>query len=63
MQMEKVYLKDNYKGAIFDLDGTLFDSMGVWRQIDVDFLGKRGFEVPDDYLKAITAKHFKDAAD
>ncbi len=63
MQMEKVYLKENYKGAIFDLDGTLFDSMGVWRQIDVDFLGKRGFEVPDDYLKAITAKNFKDAAD
>ncbi len=51
------------KGAIFDLDGTLLDSMGVWRQIDIDFLGKRGLEVPEDYLKEITAKHFKDAAD
>ena len=51
------------KGAIFDLDGTLLDSMGVWRQIDIDFLGRRGFEVPEDYLKAITAKNFKDAAD
>ena len=38
-----------YKGAIFDLDGTLLDSMNVWRKIDIDFLGKRGFEVPDDY--------------
>ena len=34
------------KGAIFDMDGTLLDSMWVWRQIDVDFLGRRGFEVP-----------------
>lgn len=51
------------KGAIFDLDGTLLDSMGVWRRIDEDFLGKRGIRVPDDYLKAITAKNFQDAAD
>ncbi len=51
------------KGAIFDLDGTLLDSMGVWRQIDVDFLGKRGYEVPEDYLKAITAKTFQTAAE
>ena len=41
---------DNRMGAIFDLDGTLLDSMGVWRKIDEDFLGKRGFVVPDDYL-------------
>ena len=26
------------KGAIFDLDGTLLDSMGVWDQVDIDFL-------------------------
>ena len=39
------------KGAIFDLDGTLLDSMGVWDQVDVDFLAKRGFEVPDDYIQ------------
>lgn len=26
-----------YKGAIFDLDGTLLDSMWVWDDIDVAF--------------------------
>ena len=38
------------KGAIFDLDGTLLDSMGVWDQVDIDFLSKRGIDVPDDYM-------------
>ena len=42
------------QGAIFDLDGTLLDSMGIWKQIDVDFLAKRGFEVPADYQQVIT---------
>lgn len=53
----------NFKGAIFDLDGTLIDSMGVWKQIDVDFLGKRGLTVPADYLDAITPMGFEAAAD
>ena len=25
-----------FKGAIFDLDGTLIDSIGVWNDIDKD---------------------------
>ena len=43
------------KGVIFDLDGTLIDSMWVWDQVDRDFLGARGFEVPPDYQKEIQA--------
>ncbi len=39
--------------AIFDLDGTLLDSAWVWDKVDLDFLGNRGFEVPDDYTDAI----------
>lgn len=42
-----------YKGVIFDLDGTLADSMNIWKKIDVDFLAKRGIAVPDDYMHAI----------
>ena len=41
-----------YKGAIFDLDGTLLDSMWVWDDIDVAFLKKRGLEVPPDYQRS-----------
>lgn len=52
----------NYKGAIFDLDGTLIDSMHVWKQIDIDFLGKRGLDVPDDYVEAIAAMGYMETA-
>lgn len=44
---------NQYKGVIFDLDGTLADSMNIWEKIDVDFLAKRGIDVPDDYMHAI----------
>ncbi|MCR4780100.1 MAG: HAD family phosphatase [Ruminiclostridium sp.] len=57
-----------FTAAVFDLDGTLFDSMGFWRNIDEWFLNKMGIdEVPEDYLLAIahlgaeeTAKYTKE---
>ena len=55
--------KMQIKGAIFDLDGTLLDSMWVWNQVDIDFLGKRGFEVPEDYAKTIAAMGFRETAE
>ena len=52
----------NIEGVIFDLDGTLLDSTWVWSKIDVEFLGKHGYEVPDDYSKAIMSMGFEDVA-
>ncbi len=49
--------------VIFDLDGTLFDSMGVWAQIDIDFLGKRGLTPPPDYMETITPLGFRATAE
>ena len=51
------------KGAIFDLDGTLLDSMGIWEQIDAQFLERRGIPLPPDYAEAVKAMEFSQAAE
>ena len=51
------------KGAIFDLDGTLLDSMGVWDQVDIDFLHRRGIAVPADYMGKVAAMQFRQIAE
>lgn len=53
----------DFKAAIFDLDGTLIDSLWVWEKIDTDFLAKRRLTVPDNYIKEINSKSFKEAAE
>lgn len=52
----------DYSGAIFDLDGTLLDSMYVWEKIDIEFLAARGLAVPEDYTRAIRSLSFPDTA-
>lgn len=39
---------NSIEAVIFDLDGTLIDSMGVWVDVDKEFLNKRGIAVPDN---------------
>lgn len=57
-------MDDNHgKAAIFDLDGTLLDSMGVWDQVDIDFLAERGIEVPADYMGKVAAMQFRQIAE
>ncbi|WP_074428481.1 HAD family hydrolase [Bifidobacterium bohemicum] len=41
------------KAAIFDIDGTLLDSMDIWHQIDLDFFASHGLELPSDYMAAV----------
>ena len=54
---------DDIDAAIFDLDGTLIDSMWMWRKIDEEFLGQFGCPVPDDYQKAIEGMSFTETAE
>ena len=51
------------KAVLFDLDGTLVDSMWVWRDIDIDFLSARGRELPDDLQKCIEGMSFTETAE
>ncbi len=60
-------LLKNIKAILFDLDGTLVDSMGIWGQIDREFMSARGLPVPKDLQQQIeglsmneTAAYFKE---
>ena len=48
--------------VIFDLDGTLFDSMGMWRQIDIEFLAQFGIALPEDLQDCIEGMSFSETA-
>lgn len=50
------------KAIIFDLDGTLIDSMWMWQDIDTQYLGKFGLFVPEDLQKAIEGMSFTETA-
>lgn len=61
-----MFTHNNIQAVIFDLDGTLIDSMWIWAQIDVDYLKKKGHEVPSNLKDEIshlsflqTAEYFK----
>lgn len=41
------------KGIIFDLDGTLLDSMGMWSALDRRFLRGHGIEPPEDISEIV----------
>lgn len=50
------------KAVIFDLDGTLVDSMWVWDDIDVEYLGSLGYEVPEELQREIAGMGFTEVA-
>jgi len=60
-----------YKAVIFDLDGTLIDSMGIWIKIDKEYLEIRNIPVPDNLFKDVKTgnsfteicQYFKDKFD
>lgn len=53
---------ENIKAAIFDMDGTLIDSMWVWEKIDVDFLQKRGLKCDKTLKQQIQDMSFEQTA-
>lgn len=53
---------EKINGVIFDLDGTLLDSMWVWQKVDNDFLAENGIIVTEDYTDAVKQMHFEESA-
>ena len=49
--------------VLFDLDGTLVDSMWMWKKIDVEYLGRFGYSCPSDLQKIIEGMSFSETAE
>ena len=58
----KTLSREGVKLLIFDLDGTLLDSMNVWYNVDVEFLGRYGYEVTPEYTDMVKRASIEDAA-
>lgn len=50
----------NIKAAIFDLDGTLIDSMWVWEKIDIAYLNSKGLKQPENLKDEINHLSFQE---
>lgn len=53
---------ENCEAVIFDLDGTLVDSMWIWKQIDIDYLKRHGKELPENLQHEIEGMSFTETA-
>mgnify|MGYP004611288219 FL=1 len=54
-------LKDK-EAVIFDMDGSLVDSMWVWKEIDIAYLGKFHLTIPEDLQRQIEGMSFTETA-
>lgn len=54
---------DNIKATIFDLDGTLLDSMWIWEKIDIDYLNSKGHNMPENLKDEICHLSFQQTAE
>lgn len=50
------------EAVIFDLDGTLLDSMWIWPSVDDDFLEKYNLEKPENFHEAMEGKSYTEVA-
>ena len=55
-------IKTKYDGVLFDLDGTLVDSMWMWKEIDREYLARFGIPLPENLQSMIEGMSFSETA-
>lgn len=60
--MCEVGILQDIDAVIFDLDGSLVDSMWMWHEIDVEYLGRYGLSVPEGLQQDIEGFSFSETA-
>lgn len=53
---------NNIDAVIFDIDGTLIDSMWVWTDIDDQFLDKYNLIEPEGFHEGMEGKSYSETA-
>ncbi|NLL78618.1 MAG: HAD family phosphatase [Clostridiales bacterium] len=53
---------DKIEAVIFDLDGTLVDSMWMWKEIDKEYLGRFHIPLPEKLQEDIEGMSFSETA-
>lgn len=53
---------EGIEAVIFDLDGSLVDSMWIWKDIDIAYLGRFQIPLPDKLQEAIEGMSFDETA-
>lgn len=51
-----------FDAFLFDMDGTLVDSMWMWHEIDIEYLSRFGLQVPEKLQKDIEGMSFSETA-
>lgn len=54
---------ENIDAVIFDLDGSLVDSMWMWKEIDIEYLGRFGIPLPENLQSEIEGMSFSETAE
>ncbi len=63
MKNDRERLLDGKEAVIFDVDGTLIDSMGVWEDVDRIYLAKHDKPMPEDLQRKLAGLSILQAAD
>ncbi len=53
----------NIEAVLFDLDGSLVDSMWIWHEIDIAYLGSFGIPLPEGLQADIEGMSFSETAE